>query len=94
MEACIFITERDLERIGDHWIMGAISRMYPNHPLDKLSKVVITIPETTNDFREKNGGPKQYIVNEYTIGCLMREIVSLMSQGIKVEILSPQTLTE
>ena len=67
-------------------ILGTISKNNNQVALTDLKKVVLVIPETTRAYRERNGGPQLHILNEYTLGCVLTDVLNLQRLGIEVEI--------
>jgi hypothetical protein len=78
----IEIDEKFLELFGTGTLLGTLLDLYGKAP----EKVVLVFPRTTTAWREKFGGPHQYIVNEYTIACLLEDVLRLRAQGIEVSI--------
>lgn len=84
----IEVSEKFLETVGNYTLSGALAKLQEpvSVPSKEWAPVVLVFPESTTRWREKNGNPYQYIVNEYTIRCLIEDILWLQSQGVKISV--------
>lgn len=91
----ILIDEKFLETCGDNSLLGNIAMITnPNGPmLDPKEKLQLVFPQTTYQFKEKNKGPKEFIIYEHTIPCLIQDILTLQKLGFNIEIITPETGT-
>jgi len=78
------ISSAFLETCGDSTLLGFLARA--NVPLATLKKVRLVFPQTSASWKKSNGGPLPYIMPEYAIPCLLRDILHLQSLGIQVEV--------
>lgn len=76
------ITEEFLERMGDFSLVGALANMYGSIP----DEVELVFFETSSAWRERVGGPKLFVLPEYTARCLAEQVLDL-SKKCKVTVM-------
>jgi hypothetical protein len=81
-ECRIEITEKFLESCGTRTLVGTIFSQVGHWP----TKVVLVFPQTSLGWRQHNGGPKHYVMPEYTIPLLIEDVLSLVQRGVEVSI--------
>lgn len=79
MKKSITIDEDKLQRLGSASLIGMVAE-------DGLKELEIIFPQTSIDWRARNGGPEEWIVNEYNVPCLIEDVVWFMENGVKVKI--------
>jgi len=67
------ITESFLEVTGSGSIVGALFIKYGKIP----EEVELVFFETTSYWKSKHGGPKMFVVPEFSIWCLVEDIIAL-----------------
>lgn len=83
------VTEKLLETVGEFGLVGAIGKENKDAPhgfwlAETAKKVTLVFPETSDKFRKDNNGPKQFVINEYTMRIFLNDVLYLQSQGIEV----------
>jgi hypothetical protein len=78
-EAVITLDDTVLTTWGSGSLIGYLGTPLP-------SNVVIEFLQTSTGWRAANGGPAQWIINEFIIPCLLKDILHLVSLGCKVSI--------
>lgn len=48
--------------------------------------IVLVFVQTSFSYRERNKGPKEFIIPEYAPMCLVEDILKLIGQGVVVQI--------
>lgn len=89
---CIQIDGNDLERIGSGSIEGFLMESLVNHnkKFFDVEMVHLRFPQTTIEWKKRNHGPKEFIVFEHTIPCILNSVIQLQKQGFQVSILAPE----
>jgi hypothetical protein len=82
-EKIIRINQRFLESCATATLIGTVVK--DGEPLTSVTKVVLEFEQTSLWWRQAHGGPDSLIVPEYTIGCLIEDVLSLQARGIIVE---------
>lgn len=82
----IFIDYDYLYKLGEGSIIGIITQEFTRKDptLGQPYRVIFTFPRTADGWKSKNNGPKDYIVTEHTIPCLIQDILWLKKQGVEV----------
>jgi len=65
---------------------GFLETFGTGYSLSSLKEVTLVFPRSTRGWLERNGGPHQYIVNEYTIQCLVEDVLRLQEMGTSVKV--------
>jgi len=81
----IKIDEETLPRLGNASLIGKIDMSSGKLP----EKVILEFPQSSSQWRERNKGPKEFIITEYNVPCLVNDILWLISQGVKVVVEEP-----
>jgi len=68
-----------IERMATGSLVGKIPSV------DGLKKLVLLFEETSLSWRQRHGGPNMWIVPEYTIACIIDDILWLQGHGVVVE---------
>jgi len=82
-EKIIRINQRFLESCGTGTLTGTVLK--DDEPLASITKVVLEFEQTSLGWRQAHGGPDSWIMPEYTIGCLIEDVLRLQARGIVVE---------
>lgn len=69
MKISVEINEKFLETCGSNSLYGALfaAARDNNAVLADLKEVELVFPQTSITWRGKNNGPRQYVLNEYTV---------------------------
>jgi len=76
----IKLDEENISRLGTASIIGKIDMSSGKLP----EKVILEFPQTSLKWRERNKGPKEFIILEYNIPCLINDVLWLIAQGVEV----------
>ena len=79
-EQSFLIDEKFLEAFGTGSLVGQLDMKDGKFP----EIIELQFPKSSLEFREKNNGPGQIIVNEYTIRCLLEDVLYLKEKGITI----------
>jgi len=60
------------------------------HPNDK--NVDLVFPQTTLRWRDVHKGPREDIISEYVIPCILNDILQLQENGFTVSVLMPEEI--
>jgi hypothetical protein len=82
-EKIIRINQRFLECCGTATLTGTVVK--DGEPLMSITRIVLEFEQTSLGWRQAHGGPDSWIMPEYTLGCLIEDILSLQARGIVVE---------
>lgn len=76
------VTEKFLELCATGSLIGT----FATEKVDwrDCESITLVFPQTTYAWRKENGGPKHYIIPEYTIPCLLKDVLHIQKMGIKV----------
>ena len=78
----IKISKQALENLGSNSLQGLIFRELGEIP----KELRIEFEQTNIGYRKEHNGPDNIIIPEFVPMCLCESIISLMNQGIKIEI--------
>ena len=78
----IEISEEFLERFGNGTLVGTMMQRTGERPTD----VVLVFPQTTLGWRQKNKGPKHYVLPEFVPLALVLDVINLVESGIRVTV--------
>jgi hypothetical protein len=79
MKKCILLDEDGLGRLATASLIGLVME-------DGVTELEITFLQSSLSWREKNGGPNEWIILEYNVPCLLADVVKLVERGVKVTI--------
>ena len=84
----IEITEKFLEVCGSNSLTGAIINQLENiHDFQNLDLVILVFPQTSDAWRKANKGPREFIIPEYSLFELLKDIENLRKiHQIKIKI--------
>ena len=82
----IELREDDLIKLGSASLIGRM----PIREGSLLKKLILVFPQTTL-ARRMDRGPKDLILLEYNIPCLIQDVVWLIGQGVEVSVEMPET---
>ena len=78
----VVLTPEDLETFATRSLTGLLVTRFNEIP--KELNLVFT--QTTMNWKRENGGPDHWVLPEHTLPCLMEDIVSLIQQGVKIQV--------
>lgn len=55
---------------------------------DEDKELELVFPQTSLDWRAKNGGPRDLIILEYNVPCIIDDILRLIERGVKVTVIT------
>lgn len=76
----VIVNQKFLETFGTRSLSGQLK----NWPADEVELV---FPQTSLSWRQDHNGPDNWIMPEYSIPCLIEDILSLISKGVKVSVI-------
>jgi hypothetical protein len=79
----IEVTEKFLETFGTGTLMGVLAKLF-QFGIPRTVKLVF--PQATIGWCRAHNGPPQWIVNEYTIRCLLDDVLKLRELGVDVSL--------
>ena len=47
-------------------------------------EISLLFPQSSFSFKQQNGGPRQYLVQEYSVLCLVKDVLHLRDLGYKI----------
>lgn len=65
------------------WATGSLLGNIPS--ISTLKKLVLVFSETSLLWRQRHGGPDAWVIPEYTVKCLIDDVLWLVSKGVVVE---------
>jgi hypothetical protein len=74
--------------IGEYTLTGTITKINET----PVKKVTIVFPQTTTEWKIKNGHARDFIIYEHNIPLLIQDILRLQRLGIEIEIEMPETV--
>lgn len=77
------ITKKMLETMGSHSLTG---RLLMDNIIPTDETVKLLFQQTTMDYKQKHDGPEQIIVWEHLPMVLCEDVLSLVKNGVKLEI--------
>jgi hypothetical protein len=80
------LRDTDLIGLGSASIIGRLPVAENGLP----KKLILVFPQTTL-ARRMNYGPKDLILWEYNIPCLIQDVIWLIKQGVEVSVEMPET---
>lgn len=86
------IDEKFIQNAGGNSLLGALAEK--NMMLmaeEKKCTIELIFPQTTMNYKRKNKGPKDFIIYEYNIPCLIMDIIYLQNLGHEIKISMPET---
>jgi len=87
MTHTLIIDKKFLETLGSHSLEGKIFDLCNGIPKDILE---LQFLESSQSWRDENGGPNEIIINEFVPFCLVESVLNLIRMGVKLQI-STQT---
>lgn len=84
----LYFDQTRLETIGTGSILGLLLEQWQEGKLP--NKVVLEFPQSSLEKRRKTGGPEALLVWEYTIPCILKDVLRLIEMGILVEIVTTE----
>lgn len=82
-ELTIECTDEFLSSLGTGSLIGIVlsknKRQLPK-------KLILQFPQSSLDFCKKNKGPRDLILTEYNVPCLLESVIWFMNSGTLVEI--------
>jgi hypothetical protein len=86
----IKVDENFVYSIGSNSLLGYILKWYEdnNKPFTEMlnSHINLQFPKSSRPCLEKNNGSHEYIVTEYNIPCLLKDILWFVNHDMKIEI--------
>lgn len=84
----IKVDEEFIQSLGSNSLIGKVvnENSYSSPTLVKL-----IFPQTIIGFKKQNRGPKELIVYEHNIPCLIKDILWLENNGYSIKIETPET---
>jgi len=84
----IVLDQSTLETIATGSLTGLVitAMNEKGHSYYLPEHVTLRFPQTSLEWRLKNGGPDNIVVPEYTIPCLLSSVLNLISKGVKLNI--------
>jgi hypothetical protein len=79
MEKELVLSDELLEGFGTHSLIGYVW-------VPELKKLRLVFPRSTQAFCERNGGPRELILYEYNIPCLLEDVIWLLGKGVEISI--------
>jgi len=80
----LIMDEERLRHVGSHSLSGRIFNAAKDGRMPK--EVELEFPQTDLHWRKLNGGPKQHVLKEFNVPCLLENILLLLEKGIKVSV--------
>ena len=80
------ITSSFMETCGSNTLYGSMidDLVKPHKPEE--TKVTLMFHQTSYQWRKDNGGPDSWIMPEFAVMCLVKDVIHLISQGYEVEV--------
>lgn len=82
----ISLDQSTLEKMACGSLTGMVSQAMKAWGYLLPEHLILIFPQTSLEWRRKNGGPDSTIVPEYTIPHLLDCVLKLRDQGVKIEI--------
>ncbi len=78
------VTEKFLETFGAGTLVGTLAQRKKDFTVP--ATVILVFPQATLGWCREHGGPPQWIVNEYTIRCMLEDVLKLREWGVDVKL--------
>lgn len=83
----VVINEMFLQTCATGTLLGTLMKQN-EYTLKGVTEVELVFPQTTMSWRASHSGPKIYLVPEYTLPCLLKDVLSLVGDGVKVSVVT------
>ena len=80
----IVLSPTTLETIGDHSITGMIGNKCVENGIEKPEQIIIKFHSTTIEWRKTHGGPEHYIIPEYAIPAILKDVIHWIAYGVQI----------
>jgi len=80
----LIMDEERLRQVGPHSLSGRIFNAACGGRMPE--EVELEFPQTDLHWRKRNGGPKQHVLEEFNVPCLLENVLLLLEKGIKVSV--------
>jgi len=80
----IVVDQAFLEVCGDASLLGGVALNVRD--LSDLQQVHLTFPLTSDSWRIKNGGPDSWLMSEFAVSSLLKDVLKLQGMGILVTV--------
>lgn len=85
----VIMDEHQLSRLGSASLTGIVtSELIERHGVvcPKEVEIELVFPQSSYEYRKKNGGPRDMIIWEHNVLCLTEDILSLQRDGFKITV--------
>lgn len=82
----ILIDQQFMETCGSNTLVGTLVNKFGPTAAAEVDELIIQFPQTPMSWRRVNGGADNWIMPEYSVMCLVNDIIHLKERGVKVVI--------
>lgn len=83
-QVVIQIDKQFMETCGSNTLTGTLIHKFGPATVAEMEELILQFPQTPMSWRRVNGGADHWIMPEYSVMCLVDDIIHLKERGIKV----------
>lgn len=88
----IKITREKMEKgFGSHSLVGLVANELGGISYAEID-LILSFEESSMHWREKNGGPHEFVITEYMVPCMMNDLLTLLRMFKSVSIEHDESL--